>query len=107
MTLQPQAYPIENIRCPALLLHALNDPMAKVEDMLSASNRMPDSEKILYDEGAHFLFGHNEEYQQHIRRFISKVAEYAIFSLFYTRIMLIIRDPFLPLSLKMINLYRG
>lgn len=63
-------YVLEEIDCPVLILHAKNDPMAKYEEMQTASKRFKNFQIILYETGGHVLFGHDEETRRHISNFI-------------------------------------
>ena len=67
-----EEYPIEQIEAPVLILHAMNDPMAKFERVESAMKRFQNVEARIYNTGGHVLFGHQQESRQYISDFLKK-----------------------------------
>ena len=72
MTKNFEEYPIEQIEAPVLILHAMNDPMAKFERVESAMKRFQNVEARIYNTGGHVLFGHQQESRQYISDFLKK-----------------------------------
>jgi len=69
------AYPLERLSTPVLILHAKNDPMASFEDMKEASERLKNKKVIVYEKGGHILFGYNQANKQYISDFIQGISK--------------------------------
>jgi pimeloyl-ACP methyl ester carboxylesterase len=69
------AYPIEKLNTSVLVLHAKNDPMASLENMKEASERLKNKKVIVYEQGGHILFGHSQANKQHISDFIERISK--------------------------------
>lgn len=63
-------YDLENLRVPTLIIHAKDDPLASFEDAKNMAGRIPNSEFVAFDDGGHLIFGHSEEVQKIINKFI-------------------------------------
>lgn len=71
-----EEYKIEDIECPFLILHALNDPMAKYENMEVMVKRLKEVEFVEYETGGHVLFGHGYRNTQVIKKFVDRVNSF-------------------------------
>lgn len=67
-------YPLEELRVPALVFQAKNDPLASYERVAAAAARIPDCRFVSFDTGGHLLFGHDEEIDEEIGRFVDRVS---------------------------------
>ncbi|MFP4362884.1 MAG: alpha/beta fold hydrolase [Spirochaetia bacterium] len=54
---RPEAYPLEEIQAPVLVVNAENDPMAEISIVREASDRFPHAQLAVYPTGGHILFG--------------------------------------------------
>jgi len=55
-------YPLENIRCPALILHGAEDTWVPISDAAFAAGKIPAAELVRFEKGDHFfLITHKEE----------------------------------------------
>jgi pimeloyl-ACP methyl ester carboxylesterase len=69
-------YPLREIHTPALVIHALDDPIALPENVRALAEQLPDARTFAVPDGGHFLFGHREEVNTEITRFLrSHTAE--------------------------------
>lgn len=65
-------YPVENIRVPALIFHAVDDPMPPFETAKEITARIPGAQFIQINSGGHLLVGHHKKVQNMIRDFIKE-----------------------------------
>jgi pimeloyl-ACP methyl ester carboxylesterase len=69
-----EAYDLEGIGVPTLLIHAEDDPMADFADARRASERIPDAELAAFPDGGHLVFGHADGVRSTLSRFLSERA---------------------------------
>jgi pimeloyl-ACP methyl ester carboxylesterase len=65
-------YPVENINIPILVIHAMDDPMAKYENIELFLNRV-NAETMIFPDGGHLIIGH--DMTKGIIEFIKKYGE--------------------------------
>jgi pimeloyl-ACP methyl ester carboxylesterase len=63
-------YPLSRIQTPVLILDALDDPIANLENVRGLAERMPNARLVTMPDGGHFFFGHREEVKDEIARFL-------------------------------------
>jgi pimeloyl-ACP methyl ester carboxylesterase len=63
-------YPLAQIETPALVINALDDPIAIPENVRGLAEQLPGARLLAVPDGGHFLFGHTEEVKQEIWRFL-------------------------------------
>jgi pimeloyl-ACP methyl ester carboxylesterase len=69
-------YPLNQIETPALVIHAMDDPIAIPENVHRLADQLPHMRQFVVPDGGHFLFGHTEEVKSEIAQFLhSNVAE--------------------------------
>lgn len=68
------AYPLEELRVPTLVFQAKDDPLASYERVSASAARMPDCRFVSFDTGGHLLFGHDEEIDDEVARFVDRVS---------------------------------
>ncbi len=73
MDQHPDQYPMESIRVPTLIIHAVDDPLAKYENAATLAARIPKGELLSIPSGGHLLLRMDETVQQEIARFVSSV----------------------------------
>jgi pimeloyl-ACP methyl ester carboxylesterase len=73
MDQHPDQYPMESIRVPTLIIHAVDDPLAKYENAEALATRIPDAELLSIPSGGHLLLRMEETVRQEIARFVKSV----------------------------------
>lgn len=73
MDQHPDQYPMESIRVPTLIIHAVDDPLAKYENAAALAARIPKAELLSIPSGGHLLLRMDETVQRAIARFVSSV----------------------------------
>jgi pimeloyl-ACP methyl ester carboxylesterase len=69
-------YPLKGIETPVLVINAVDDPIAILENVLRLADQLPKARLFVVPEGGHFLFGHTEEAKAEIAQFLrNNVAE--------------------------------
>jgi pimeloyl-ACP methyl ester carboxylesterase len=69
-------YPLSLIKTPVLVVHALDDPLARAANVQALAGLLPNVERLAVPEGGHLFFGHMEEVTAKILQFMhSQVAE--------------------------------
>jgi pimeloyl-ACP methyl ester carboxylesterase len=63
-------YPLSQIETPVLVISALDDPIARAENVRALAEKMPNAHLFVVPEGGHFFFGHAEEVKAEITRFL-------------------------------------
>lgn len=63
-------YPLKNIRTPALIIHAVNDPIIGFEGVRRLAGQMPNARLYAVPDGGHLFFGHAREVQAEIAEFL-------------------------------------
>ena len=66
-------YPMESIRVPTLIIHAVDDPLAKYENAAALAARIPKAELLSIPSGGHLLLRMEETVRQEIARFVKSV----------------------------------
>lgn len=66
------AYPIEELKVPVLILHSEDDPVASFEKVKSVQHRFPDLSLLSFPDGGHMMTGHGEEIDEALDAFIKK-----------------------------------
>lgn len=65
-------YPIEDLNCPILVIHAKDDPMASYDAVEEFSSRT-DASMLIFEEGGHLITGHQDDVNERIRSFVEDV----------------------------------
>ena len=73
MDQHPDQYPMEAIRVPTLVIHAVDDPLAKYENAEALAARIPNAELLSISSGGHLLLRMEEMVRAEIARFVSSV----------------------------------
>ncbi len=73
MDQHPDQYPMESIRVPTLIIHAVDDPLAKYENAAALEARIPKAELLSIPSGGHLLLRMEETVRQEIARFVKSV----------------------------------
>ena len=73
MDQRPDQYPMESIRVPTLIIHAVDDSLAKYENAEALAARIPNAELLSLPSGGHLLLRMEETVRQEIARFIQSV----------------------------------
>ena len=63
-------YPFGNIKTPALVISAVDDPFALHKNARALADRIPNSRLLAIPDGGHMLLGHNEEVKTKITHFL-------------------------------------
>ena len=66
-----EGIPLEDISVPALLIHALDDPLADYENVKAMAQNIPGAELVTIPQGGHPLLGHEEQIRAKIEQFMS------------------------------------
>lgn len=66
----PQAYPLEEIRVPTLLINAADDPLVKYANATSMAARIPGAQLMTLASGGHLLLNSGAEVPEAIERFV-------------------------------------
>jgi pimeloyl-ACP methyl ester carboxylesterase len=73
MDKQPERYPMEEIHVPTLVIHALDDSLAKYENAEALAARIPDAELFSITRGGHLLLSQGETVRTEIARFLNSI----------------------------------
>jgi pimeloyl-ACP methyl ester carboxylesterase len=73
MDKQPDRYPMEEIHVPTLVIHALDDSLAKYENAEALAARIPDAELFSITRGGHLLLSQGETVRAEIARFLNSI----------------------------------
>jgi pimeloyl-ACP methyl ester carboxylesterase len=63
-------YPLNRIKTPALVIHAVDDPIVPHENVCALAGQLPDVRTFFVQDGGHFFFGHTEEVKAEIAQFL-------------------------------------
>ncbi len=63
-------YPLGSIHTPTLVINAADDPISVPENVRRLAAQLPNAKVFVVPEGGHFVFGHIEEVQAEIARFM-------------------------------------
>ena len=69
MDQQPDEYPMEEIRVPTLIVHAVDDPLASYDNAAALAARIPEAKLLSIPHGGHLLLGASETLRSEIARF--------------------------------------
>lgn len=64
------AYPIERMHIPTLILHTKDDKLASYEEVTHVLPRFPNAVFVSFEEGGHLLAGHGEEVRKRVLQFL-------------------------------------
>ena len=67
------AYPLKEIQTPVLVINALDDPLSIPANVRAMTGQMPNARLYVVPDGGHFMFGHAEEANAEIARFLSSI----------------------------------
>lgn len=67
----PEQYPMEAIRVPTLIIHAVDDPLAKYENAEALAARIPTAKLVSIPSGGHLFLGMDETVRSEIAQFLS------------------------------------
>lgn len=67
-------YPMEEIRVPVLVIHAVNDSLAKYENAEALAGRIPNAKLLSIPSGGHLLLGMGETVRSEIARFLNSIT---------------------------------
>lgn len=73
MDQHPDQYPMETIRVPTMVIHAVDDPLAAYENAEALAARIPNAELLTIPSGGHLLLRMEETVRQEIARFVKSV----------------------------------
>jgi len=65
-------YPLGEITVPVLIIHAVDDPLARYDNARSMANRIPGARLVTVESGGHMLLGHEERAGSEIREFLEQ-----------------------------------
>ncbi len=68
-------YPFHEIHVPTLIIHAMDDPVAKFPGAQELAQQIPEATFILFETGGHLTLGHEEEIKKIIADFVSTNAD--------------------------------
>lgn len=68
-------YPFHEIRVPTLIIHAMDDPVAKFRGAQELAQQIPKSTFMPFETGGHLTLGHEDEIKKVIADFISTNAD--------------------------------
>jgi pimeloyl-ACP methyl ester carboxylesterase len=69
MDLNYEAYPVERIKVPMLMIHAKDDPMVKFESTMNFQKRT-NTQTLIFETGGHLIEGHEDAIKKEINHFI-------------------------------------
>ena len=69
------AFPLEDIAVPVLVIGALDDPMALFRNTEALARRIPGAELITIEDGGHMMLGHDEEVRAAVAEFLERHRE--------------------------------
>lgn len=74
MDLHPEEYPVEELRVPTLVIHAVDDPLAKYENAEALAARIPNAKLLSIPSGGHLLLGMGEAVRLETAQFLHSLA---------------------------------
>ena len=75
MDRHPEEYSVEKIQVPTLIIHALDDPLAKYENAAALAARIPNVELFSVRSGGHLLLRSEAAVREEIARFLQALEE--------------------------------
>lgn len=73
MDQHPDLYPMEEISVPVMIIHAVDDSLAKYENAESLATRIPNAEFLSLPSGGHLLLSQSDLVRSEITRFIKSI----------------------------------
>ena len=70
MDQHPQDFPMESIRVPTFVVHAVDDPLASYENAKALAERIPNAKLLSIPSGGHLLLGSSETISSEIAKFL-------------------------------------
>ena len=67
-------YPFHEIQVPTLIIHAMDDPVAKFQGAQELAQQIPKATLVSFETGGHLTLGHEEEIKKVIADFVSTNA---------------------------------
>ncbi len=64
-------YPLSQVKTPVLVINAADDPISRPENVSLLAGKFPNARLFVVPDGGHFLFGHTEEANAEIARFLA------------------------------------
>lgn len=74
MDRNPQAYPLEELHVPTLIIAAVDDPLAKYENARAMGERIPNAQFSTFPSGGHLLLGSGDAARVEVARFLEALA---------------------------------
>ncbi|MCU0486477.1 MAG: alpha/beta hydrolase [Anaerolineales bacterium] len=69
-----QAYPVEELHVPTLIISALDDPLVKYENARTMAERIPNAQFYTFPSGGHLLLGSGDTVRVEIAKFLEALA---------------------------------
>jgi len=66
------AYPVDEISVPTLIIHAVDDPLADYDNAQTMAERIPDAKMVTIESGGHPLLGHEARIRAEISEFLNE-----------------------------------
>lgn len=67
-------FPIDQIRCPTLVIHAKDDSLVPIKQGHFTAEHIPDAHMVELPSGGHLLLGQRERIKAEVEAFLSKVT---------------------------------
>lgn len=67
-----EAYPIERLKCPTLILHARDDKLASYQAVTEVIHRFPNCTFVSFENGGHLMAGHAQEVHNAVADFMEE-----------------------------------
>ena len=74
MDRHPQAYPVEELHVPTLIISAVDDPLVKYENARAMAERIPNAQFYTFSSGGHLLLGSGDTARIEIAKFLEALA---------------------------------
>jgi len=68
-------YPFHEIQVPTLIIHAMDDPVAKFPGAQELADKIPKATFLPFETGGHLTLGHEDEIKKVIADFVSTIAD--------------------------------
>jgi pimeloyl-ACP methyl ester carboxylesterase len=68
-------YPFHEIQVPTLIIHAMDDPVAKFQGAQELAQQIPKATFMNFETGGHLTLGHEEEIKNSVAEFVSTNAD--------------------------------
>ncbi len=73
MDVNPQAYPLEELQVPTLVISAIDDPLVKYANAEAMAKRIPDAQFYVFQSGGHLLLGSGDTAREVISDFLESI----------------------------------